>query len=88
MGKKYIKGKDGKFQGSIPAGNDLSGEPVELPKLSPRVCRDHPSVRLKIYDARDRFANLQELRGSVDAAKKESRKFPLFSAERAQARDS
>lgn len=60
MTKKYIKGKDGKFRGSVPDGKSV---PTSLPQsFAPPVSSTDPEKYSALTDVYDKFKNAQEKR--------------------------
>jgi len=90
MVRKYIKGKDGKFEGSLPDESSRPQLMPELPKLpqkdSATSSSEIPSFKHPAAKAWDRVRKLEQLINESKKAKTAYRSAPLFSEARKTAK--
>lgn len=85
MSKRYLKGKDGKFEGSLPDPDEV---PRSIDEMLPRKAEEPVSwLPLSGITPREKVDELDELYSKVQEAKRYRRLFPLFSEERKRADD-
>lgn len=82
MGKKYIKGKDGKFKGSVP---DPSNVPTSMDSLQLPRKANELDIPVSGITPQKLIDELDEKRKLMQEAYRYRRYFPLFSEERREA---
>lgn len=83
MARKYIKGKGGKFQGSVPSRDSA---PQSAPAELPRRAATPSWVPASGFTPVEKLDELEDLRERAREANTHSRSLPLFSAKRRKAK--